>query len=988
MSFLKKIISILIVFVCFITIVIALVPAVINTEWGRKQILSIANNRIPGKISLTDIHLSWFGTQEIKGLVLKDPNGHVVTSIDRIAMDSPLWKLLTRKLDLSGLEIQELNGKILLNASGYTTIQEALIANLPPKTLPLVPSEVPLDITHVNAKFGQLSSQKPFSIHFQGQTQQGDLKGLIEADILLSETENSHIKATISGFPVDILDDLVSLNKPELYGIFHELLGDRLNLVLDDTLSHKGQQFDLTFSAANMEGAFKGMITDREIRLMQPGLIKMKATPDLFDQIIAFAEPTSPILLKKPTDLVVQVEDLAWPLPGLLNDGVENNQASFVAKAQFSPTHFALAERDLLSFNSLDIRLAIAQNGQLDIRTSGSYKGDAFGGEISLSVPNPLSPLHDFNGKARISSLPVESIPLLGEADLLTADFSAGLRGPDSLHIDRLALGLQGKDMSSFQIEIDPVRLNLHDISLATLNLRGIVKVESESSQLNMQGKVAIENGALHVQANHPLDIIWTLTPKNWSYLRKLALKTSADQERLRLNENTPVTLQIQSLYVPFKQSNAIIDNGVKATLTVKQLNLADKKTNEVFSIHDLQAQIQTPEQSDTLTFSLTANPRIQSTQEQQARITVNGEMKNLFDGNGAFDTSRLSCKMKVDSKKIPVELVAALCALDEATQARLKALIGSRMNADADINIQQMTGLVKADVQGDLGQAQLDGQIKKGFLTLNKPLVFQVAVTPQLGQTILNDFVPILSSAVSSSEPIKIHIDPRGFSLPLSPFTIGQTQIPYMTLSLGKINFLNQGELRAILNLLKASKREQLSIWFTPLYVGLQDGVIHCHRTDMLIADAYPIAVWGKIDLNKDKVKMTVGLGEPALRHAFGIRGLDKHYLMQMPLTGTTGNVRIDQARAAAYIAALVAQMQQVPAGDILGTVLQIAGSGFSDPTPPEPTTKPLPWEGQFNDDVSEKESKNPAKAIPKATNEVMKEVEKGASKLLKLLR
>lgn len=1099
MTYIKKIIAFFLVFAFLIGLAIALAPTLINTKWGQEHVLSIVNSRIPGKISFKDITLSWFGSQELKGLLLKDPKGQDVISVDKVFTETCLWKLLIHEIDLSGLEIQELNGHILLNASGYTNLQESLLADLPPKTLSLVPSQVPLAITHVNAKFGQLSLQKPFAMHLQGQTEQGSLKGLIEVDILLNETQNSLIKARMTGFPVDIFDDIISLNKPELGGLFHELLGDQLNLSIDGTMSHQGQLFDLTFSTANIEGAFKGMVTDNEIRLTQPGSIKMKATPELFDQMIAYATPSTMMSLQQTTELKVQVEDLTWPFSAQIG----KEQASLKAAFQFAPTHFTMPERTLLSFDSLAIRLAITHEGKLEIATSGNYQGEAFDGQVSFLTATPYSPFQNIQGQLVLFNSPLDSIPFVGKIAQVTADFSAGLREPNTLHIDQFIANVKGESINSIRLYIDPLKLNFEDLALSKLNLNGMIQIDNahlpeevsianlqmpwefnpkanrikmgltgsitqgnhvpsplkgnvlienwvkgdkfdaadikvssdfkvkqiptflfrdlspslnieelvgevldlslrgsfdlgtqipgamdvaiESPNLKLNGTVSIEDGALQVHENQSLNITWNLTPKNWSYLRKTLLTTPNNYERLRLNEDTPITLQINSLYIPFKQTHAIIDNGLQAKLIVKRLNITDKKTNEVIGINNLQANIGTQKQTDEVRFSLTADPTIRAGKEQ-TKIALSGGARNLFDRAGKFTTNRLSCEIKADCKQVPVGLVAALFALDEGTQIRLSALIGNLLNTTADIKIQQMSGMVKANMYGDLGQAQLDGQVKQGFLTLNKPLTFQVKVTPQLGQTIIHDFIPILSSAISSSEQIKIHIDPRGFLLPLSNFNIQQTQIPNMTLSLGRINFMNQGELKALLNLLKAGKREQMSIWFTPLYVALQDGVIYCQRMDMLIGDEYPIAIWGKVDLINDRVKMTVGLGEPALRRAFGLRGLDKQYLMQLPLAGPTGNVQIDQAKAVTYIGALIAQMQRVPAGELLGTVLQIAGNGFSDPTPPEPTTKPLPWEGQF-DDQSAKESKNPVTAIPKAANDMIKGVEKGASKLLKNL-
>ena len=1104
MAAIKKLMWCVLGLIALVGIGVALAPTVVNTGWGQKRVLAVVNGWIPGHLDVRSLGVSWLGSQTVEGLVLSDPQGQVILSVDKLSLDSPLWELLIHRGDVGASTLKELNGNIVMNPAGYTNLEEALLKDRPAKKMKIVPSQLPLALTHVNAQFSQLSSNKPFSVHLTGQTKQGSLAGSFEVDLLLSDQEKAHFKANIVGFPVDILDDILLLNKPELRGIFRELLGSQLNLTIADAISTQGQAFDLAFSTGNVQGAFKGQISDKEIRLIQPGQVTVQATPALFDQMIAYGGASSPgsplsarssMALKKATALNIQIEDLTYLLQS------ETDPLVLKAAAQMESTHLTTSDMGLLAIDSFDIRLDVAKKAILTLAASGIHNGEPFHGDAAFTFATPLSPLEDIQGKVNVYAIPMRLAGLsdvVGKEATLTVDLSAGLRDKGWFHVSRLNAYLKGSQ-ASLSLWVDPLKLNLRDISLSTLNLKGYIQADNiympndvavnglqvpwefnagenrikmelngtvskgsekasplhgtllienwiqdgkvkmdrirvssnmkveqiptpllnpfmgsldataligesldltligafdlgkqmpgtmdialRSRNLTMKGTLFIQDGALQVKEGQPLAVTWTVTPTSWIALRNVLMKTPAEQDRLHLNEETPIALQIESLFLPFQQTNVIVDNGLKGTLTVRQLNVTDKKTKEVLHIDNLQADITTPAQTDAIQFALKADPSMNRSRGE-AKVAISGSVRNLYDSAGKFDTGRLSCDANVDCKQVPVAMIGALLAMDESAQARVGALIGDKVNVDADVGVQQMTGAVTAAVHGELGQAKLDGQIKSGILTLNKPLVFQVKVTPQLGQTILNDFVPILGSAVSSSEPIKIIVDPRGFSFPLTNFDILRTQLPYMTLALGKITFMNQGELRAIMSLLKLGDRDQLSIWFTPLYVSLQDGVILCQRMDMLVADEYPIAVWGKVDLGKDKVKMTVGLGERALRRAFHVRGLDKNYLVQLSLTGSTGNVHIDQRKAAAYIAAVVAQTQKLPAGQLLGTVLQIAGSGFSDPTPPEPTTKPLPWADQFPDEAAQ-DKKAP---IPDP-EDLVKEVTKGASKLLNRL-
>jgi hypothetical protein len=130
-----------------------------------------------------------------------------------------------------------------------------------------------------------------------------------------------------------------------------------------------------------------------------------------------------------------------------------------------------------------------------------------------------------------------------------------------------------------------------------------------------------------------------------------------------------------------------------------------------------------------------------------------------------------------------------------------------------------------------------------------------------------------------------------------------------------------------------------------------MQNGVIHCERLDMLVADLYPIATWGKVDLVKDKVSMAIGLTGQALQQAFEIRNLESDYMLQIPVKGPTGNVQIDKSKATTRISTLVAQTQGGLKGKIFGTVLQIAAGDGNDPRPPPPTTTPFPWSGKYEE-------------------------------------
>lgn len=1092
--------------ICFLTFflllvilggIISLLPTIINTSWGKNQAITFINKRIPGTISAQSLSLSWLKGQTMSGVVLKDRQGQTILSIENLSTESTLWHLITSSSPIGASKVSGLKAYLSINPEGQTNLEEALSfhsSDVSIKNRPAVLSSHPLTLTNVNAQFSALSSEEPFVIHLTGQTKQDNIVGDLEVNIvipeigqhthwwstssnkqqlLFNEHQQAEVKAKITNFPVEILDSFIAMNKPQLKGMLHELLGDHFNLTIDDAISQNGQSFDLNLTTPHVKGTFKGIVSKNEVRLLQPGNLSLDISPDLLTRISA----SSNAIVNKHSPVIINVNKASIPL----EDDKDLNFDLMISTEELSLSHTTTNEQIALQ----NIRISLAGNST-----------SAISSQLSMTVDSP-----------KIKAL------FKKPNGLLTIDTAFGLKNNHIAQIDRLNARFQSTQTDEMTLKVDPFQLNFHNIHLASIDLKGTCAISRlalesgielqnltipwefnapmnrmamkfdgsilDSSGTNsspLTGNFSIENwlqnghlvwdrihlisninfkqlplaffttfnpqfdigllmgdavdinlngsidlnkhtpssmdvainspllsatGKFFIQDNilsnqQPITANWKLTPQSWRYLRNILLDLPADQDSLQLNENTHVAFHINSMHLPLNRNTTLTDHGLTTELTIKQLNLADKKTRETLHINDLTMTFASPRLNETIDFTLHANPAL-NTDTKRTQVAVKGQVQHLFTPSGVPSLNGISCQMDVDCKEIPVQMIASLAGASESAQARLRALIGNKLNAEATVRVQRMTGSIQANLYGELGKAALDGQISNGILTLAKPLEIEVKVTPQLGQTVLNDFVPILSTAIHAKDPLKITVHPQNFSFPLTRFNIQEVKIPHLSMELGKINFLNEGTLKSILSILKIGNREQLTIWFTPLYVSLEDGLVNCQRIDMLIADEYPIALWGKVDLIQDFVKMTVGLSGPALQRAFGLKGLDSKYLMQLPLVGKTGNVRIDQAKAASYIAALIAQMQQGPTGQILGAVFEIAGNKFSDSSPPAPTTQPFPWEEtkqtpkdnatDSNEEGMRRRKKQQDKTELDA-KDLIKGIEKGASRLLDFLK
>ena len=207
--------------------------------------------------------------------------------------------------------------------------------------------------------------------------------------------------------------------------------------------------------------------------------------------------------------------------------------------------------------------------------------------------------------------------------------------------------------------------------------------------------------------------------------------------------------------------------------------------------------------------------------------------------------------------------------------------------------------------------------------MTLLKPFKWEIKLTPELGDAVLSEYIPIFSKIIGSDEPLVLEIDPKDFSMPITQFKIENMYLAKGTISLGKVHFKNEGDLKTVINLVKPIEHNELVIWFTPQYFHLIKGLLHLKRLDMLIADRYSLATWGEIDLLTEKLNLTVGLGTETLKYAFNISDLEPNYMFQIPIKGQSGKIDINTTKVTARIGALIARTQSNSTGKLMGGIL-----------------------------------------------------------------
>lgn len=522
----------------------------------------------------------------------------------------------------------------------------------------------------------------------------------------------------------------------------------------------------------------------------------------------------------------------------------------------------------------------------------------------------------------------------------------------------------------------DTVDLQLQTTGTVLENKQKNLTVTIKGDNLEGSASLQIDDAITLRSKENPVKFQITLTNERFQALKQLINPTT---DNLNLLAPTVASLSIASINWPIN-GGSLKDVAFHGKFTLDDLKLQSDKTPKVH-FSELVATVETANFSQSANFTLTGE-QISPLNGQKLPVAIGAKIDNCLDCNGELNLSNLALDLNAKAQKFPVILFCQLASLDQQFCNQLSALLGDTLNLDLQAKLQEMDGPIKISLDGTNGNILLDGKLDEGILTLNKPFDFNLKVTPQLGQTIFQDLIPILSGMKKSDHPIRMRIAPENFELPVHPLDLKKINAN-ITIELGKIYFSNNGQLGIVLDLLQIAPHEELIVWSTPIYASMEAGTLRIERVDLLAMDKFPVAIWGKILTLKDKIDLTIGITGAALYQAFKIKGLEHDYMLQLPLKGKIGEASIDKTRATAKISALVAQKHGSAQGLLIGTVLDIASGGLTEPKVPEPTTNPIPWVDRMTTDI-EKDTEDDRQG---ALIDTLQSVESATSTAIKTL-
>lgn len=799
----------------------------------------------------------------------------------------------------------------------------------------------------------------------------------LKADLTLSPLTFDGLPAidaaTISEFAVNIVAKPFArshlsvagvLSQPNANGILSSMLGAQTAIAAKTSFSifdgsPKIGAFDVQVNSQLARIELSGEITDgKRLRLTAPAMIDYTLTAAGL-QTMGIASDNYIFDHKSPMRLTVS----STHIPLNMRDISQLFISGDIKIADFTLTHKSANNVPVASLDDMTAHWAIdGGNKLITLDFSGATRLEQqAAGKLTgaLAIENWLNGgVLSFNQATMRISTNIHKLP--------TAMLSA-LSGQNELLPligNAIDMGIKGK----FSLMPHP---------------KGNLELSLHSTHVEGTADLSLDDSIRLGEHNQPAEFKFKLTPQGYTALRRWINPAYAGD--FTLTEDTLATLKVTSLYVPLNAEAVhplYLHAGIDADLLIDRLTGLDKN-KQVLSLNKIKGNISSKDLSRQIAFNMDAHGH--SGQGIATTWNIVGSLENGLNANGGLNRQDLSLSLDGNVENLPIPLLCHLaCKPDLGRQ--VEAVIGPTLNAKVKAQLQRMNGPVYLDIKGSNGNILLDAQLYEGVMTLRNDLKAQVTITPQLGQYVLQEFIPIINGIQSADQPMRFTVDKQGFALPLRAIDPTTVAIGKATLELGNVKFSNKSQLAKVLSLLTPANAEQIQVWLTPAYFSLNNGIVKLERLDLLLNERYPLATWGSVDMGNDRVNMMIGLSGAAIGKAFGVTGIPKGYMLQVPLRGTMSNASIDKTKAAGRLSALVAQTQGGPQGLVIGTVLDIATGGMSEPKVPSPTTNPLPW-SNIMDEQDTVESKSEDKSGKHRSENPIEEITRGAGSLIKKL-
>ncbi|MCH9609493.1 MAG: hypothetical protein S4CHLAM45_10150 [Chlamydiales bacterium] len=497
------------------------------------------------------------------------------------------------------------------------------------------------------------------------------------------------------------------------------------------------------------------------------------------------------------------------------------------------------------------------------------------------------------------------------------------------------------------------------------------IDLTADSDGFNVQFSVAVNSDLVVVQPK-PAKLHWVVTPERYRALIKI-FKPEHESEFF-LSKDSTVDFEMKEFkypkVIPDTLRGFLCQAGVFGTVEISPMVFMSAKSDKILTAKDISGSIKGENFSEKIEFDLKGNfVAPDAVTQTPSLFSLEGEVQHLWTQEGKVDREALTLLGDLTIESLPVYQITGIIPMEEGSRKVSRAVLGESLDANITGEISQMKGPLTIDVQASNFKALIPLELTPNAILLRDYVDAEITLTEAFSNEVLIDVTPLITGA-RSSHPIKLFIDPEDFSIEINPFRFKGIHIGKGIIDIGKIQVQNGTHIQALMDFLKARKVTEdnwMEAWITPIFFSMKEGTVTYKRFDLLLASDIHIALWGRIDLVKDKVKMILGIAPSTLATRFNLSGLTKNDMFQLKMRGKSSSIEVDWNSAYTRIGIIIARLAGGNIGYLFGGVLEQLLGTFGDEKTPPPTTQPYPWGEQSPSEpgefIPEEASTKPAK-------------------------
>lgn len=387
------------------------------------------------------------------------------------------------------------------------------------------------------------------------------------------------------------------------------------------------------------------------------------------------------------------------------------------------------------------------------------------------------------------------------------------------------------------------------------------------------------------------------------------------------------VQMEINEFSFPIDQNfNEIFTQG---KIAIDDLKLfSDRKITKIDRIEgNFRKKITQPLIADFATFS--SKGKFQS----QLRID-NLDLRKKTDLLSSFKGL-----VKVDALDVPNSFFRLLLAPLQI--GKYAQIFGEKINGKLLYSTDEIEPVFSLTMDSENFRFRTKGKVENSLLTLSEPIELELIPNDALKELIFDKSQVHIMETVN---PITFNIPTKGFLFSLKEKEPSAFKIPYFALDFGKVNVKNDGNMEMLSQFFRRPFSSTTRLWFAPIEGSYRSGIMQIGRTEILISPNIQVAIWGKLDFNKQKVDMVLGLTASSLQNTLGITNLPQNFVLTVPIRGTFDKIQIDKGQALTKIATLIASGQKFSGQ--LGNVLDFMNQMMNDQGAIPKPKRPFPWE------------------------------------------